>query len=217
MKVGTDGMLLGAWAPIDGAQRVLDIGTGTGLLALMLAQRAPEAQIDAVEIDALAAAQATDNVQASPFAARISIHAQAIQTWHHAVGYDLIVSNPPYFAAGIPPDDPARLQARHQQSLDLPTLLKRSSEWLAPLGQAAFVFPYDQAARWQAEAARWGLLPQRMLRVRPTPTKPFRRLLISFSRAGGPVEEADLVIQREDSLEYSAGYRALTQAFYLIF
>ncbi len=106
MKVGTDGILLGAWAPVAGVKRILDIGTGSGLVALMLAQRTPEdVTIDAVELDAQAAEQASENVAASPWAHRIAVHAQDIVSWRgqaeQTARYDLIVSNPPYYEPGV--------------------------------------------------------------------------------------------------------------------
>jgi tRNA1Val (adenine37-N6)-methyltransferase len=215
MKVGTDGMLLGAWAPLEGARRMLDIGTGTGLIALMLAQRAPQAQIDGVEIDPVAAQQARENVAASPFASRIEVQAGAIQTHPTGVRYDLIVSNPPFFTAGILPPNAARRQARHAQSLDLDTLLQQTSQRLAPRGHACFIFPAEQSPQWEIIARRYGLHLQQRLVVRPTPLKTPHRVLTVW--AAEPTErlvEAGLVIRELQSQQYTEAYRALTEAFY---
>ncbi len=216
MKVGTDGMLLGAWTPIAGAARILDIGTGTGLIALMLAQRIPEAQIDAVEIDPMAAQQARENVAASAFASRIEVRAGAIQAQPTDVRYDLIVSNPPFFTAGVLPTDAARRQARHAQSLDLDTLLQQTLQRLAHDGRACFIFPAEQQPRWEATAHRYGLHPQRRLVVRPTPHKvPHRMLMVWALAPSRSVADAELVIRASPSQPYTEAYRALTRAFYL--
>lgn len=216
MKVGTDGMLLGAWAPVEGARRMLDVGTGTGLIALMLAQRAPEAQIDAVEIDPVAAQQARENVAASPFASRIEVQAGAIQTHPTGVRYDLIVSNPPFFTAGILPSDAARRQARHAQSLDLDTLLQQTSQRLAPQGRACFIFPAQQSPQWEITARRYGLHPHQRLVVRPTPQKtPHRVLTVWAAEPTEQLAEAELVIRELRSQQYTEAYQALTEAFYL--
>lgn len=215
MKVGTDGMLLGAWAPVAGAGRILDIGTGTGLLALMLAQRAPKAQLDALEIDPVAAQQAQENAAASPFAARIAVHAQALQTWSPPLPYDLIVGNPPYFTAGMLPPDAARLQARHAHSLDLPTLLQQTTAQLSPAGQAAFIFPHDQWPRWQEQAKAAGLFSQRVCVVQPTPYKPPHRVLLTLGRQPAPLQPETLTIRAAGGQGYTAAYRALTKDFYV--
>ncbi|MFK7925944.1 MAG: tRNA1(Val) (adenine(37)-N6)-methyltransferase, partial [Bacteroidia bacterium] len=117
MKVSTDGILLGAWAPAIEQGRVLDIGTGTGLLALMYAQRNAQVQIDAIEIDPTAAQQALANFRDSRFAERLSLSPQALQDFAPQTAYDLFLCNPPYFDAGIIPTENARAQARHDQSL----------------------------------------------------------------------------------------------------
>jgi len=131
MKVGTDGILLGAWAPVADARRVLDIGTGSGLIALMLAQRSTnDCRIDGVELDKDAAEQARDNVAASPWASRVTIIENAIQDYQ-AVPYDLIVSNPPYFLAGQVFSDPARALARHTGALGPHALLAARMKFYA--------------------------------------------------------------------------------------
>ncbi len=132
MKVGTDGILLGAWAPVTNARRILDIGSGSGLIALMLAQRSPaDCRIDAVELDSNAARQARENAAASPWHERVTVIESAIQTYQ-AAPYDLIVSNPPYFVAGQSFRDPARALARHTGGLDSRDLLAACDRLLAP-------------------------------------------------------------------------------------
>ncbi|MGL5464298.1 MAG: tRNA1(Val) (adenine(37)-N6)-methyltransferase, partial [Aeromonas veronii] len=141
MKVGTDGILLGAWAPVEQARRVLDIGTGSGLIALMLAQRSrSDCRLDAVELDINAASQARENAAASPWADRVTIIESAIQDYQ-AAPYDLVVSNPPYFVAGQSFSDPARALARHTGALDSHALLAACDRLLSPNGQVALVLP----------------------------------------------------------------------------
>lgn len=222
MKVGTDGMLLGAWASTYGAQRALDIGTGTGLVALMLAQRSPTLRLDALEIDADAASQATENVATSPFSERVDVLPQAVQDFSPLSRYDLIVSNPPYFEAGTGrlPKDPARLKARHQHHLSISTLLAHTADWLTPTGRAAFVFPFAQQAQWLRQAQRVGLFPQRTLTVRPMPYKAPNRLLLELSRDASPsrVEEAELTIRFDTGrLDYTEAYKEMLAPFLLDF
>lgn len=134
MKVGTDGILLGAWAPVAGVKRILDIGTGSGLVALMLAQRTEEhVTIDAVELDAQAAEQASENAAESPWADRIRVQCADVLVWapEQTARYDLIVSNPPYYAPGVECGTPEREQARYTSSLDHIALLTSAAELIS--------------------------------------------------------------------------------------
>ena len=136
MKVGTDGILLGAWAPVAGVKRILDIGTGSGLVALMLAQRTEEhVIIDAVELDAQAAEQASDNMAESPWAARMKVECADVLAWapEQTARYDLIVSNPPYYEPGVECGTPEREQARYTGSLDHKALLTSAAELILSL------------------------------------------------------------------------------------
>lgn len=145
MKVGTDGALLGAWAAPKKARTILDIGTGTGLIALMLAQRCT-ALIDAIDIDADACLQATENVARSPFGNRIRVHHAGLSGFHPSEpsSYDLIVSNPPYFHQSLKCPDPKRNRARHSDSLSLEELFRESRRLLAPEGRLSLILPFDQ-------------------------------------------------------------------------
>ncbi len=145
MKVGTDGVPLGAWAGIESCNRILDIGTGTGLTAMMLAQRS-KAVIDAIDIDAEACLQAQENAESSPFAERIKIQHSALSDFAQTdTGlYDLIVSNPPYFVDSLKCPDQKRNTARHTDTLTLEDLLQDSRKLLAPQGRIALILPYDQ-------------------------------------------------------------------------
>ncbi|KAG6336012.1 hypothetical protein ID866_3077 [Astraeus odoratus] len=144
MKVGTDGILLGAWAPVAGVKRILDIGTGSGLVALMLAQRTEEhVTIDAVELDAQAAGQAGENVAESPWADRITVKCADVLAWapEQTARYDLIVSNPPYYEPGVECGTPEREQARYTGSLDHKALLVNAAELISEEGFFCVVLP----------------------------------------------------------------------------
>ena len=140
MKVGTDGTLLGAWA--NGGRSVLDIGTGTGLIALMMAQRFPEARVTAIDIDQAACLQAHDNVAASPFASRIQI-VQADVADYEAEPFDVIVSNPPYFVESLTCPDYQRTTARHTASLTYQTLMCSAFRLLSDEGRFSVIIPFD--------------------------------------------------------------------------
>ncbi|MDF3007358.1 MAG: yfiC, partial [Enterobacter kobei] len=144
MKVGTDGVLLGAWSPVAGVKRILDIGTGSGLLALMLAQRTGDnVLIDAVELDDAAATQARENVSESQWNTRIQVHSADIQQWvkQCTQRYDLIVSNPPYFEKGVECSSAEREQARYTTTLDHASLLACATECISEEGFFCVVLP----------------------------------------------------------------------------
>ena len=156
MKVGTDGTLLGAWA--HGGRTVLDIGTGTGLIALMMAQRFPQSQVTAIDIDEDAVAQARENVVASPFADRISVVLGDIRNTNHTngqtlcVNYEAIVVNPPYFIESLECPDDQRTTARHTSSLSYRDLMGAACRLLADDGELSVVIPFDCKARLESEA-----------------------------------------------------------------
>ena len=152
MKVGTDGVLLGCWTPITVHRtpytihptpfRVLDIGTGSGLIALMLAQRCPNAQIDAIDIDTSAIEQAKENFAQSPFSNQLAAYPSSLQTWPDHP-YDLVVSNPPYFQNSLKNPDEGRKQARHTDSLSYQELLSHSARLLNENGHLALILPAE--------------------------------------------------------------------------
>ncbi|MGL5036519.1 MAG: tRNA1(Val) (adenine(37)-N6)-methyltransferase [Aeromonas sp.] len=214
MKVGTDGILLGAWTPIVNPSRVLDIGCGSGLIALMLAQRSQLAcQIDGVELDKSAAAQARENVAASPWAARVTIIECAIQDYQ-ATPYDLIVSNPPYFVAGQSFTDPARALARHTAGLDSRALLAACNRLLAPAGQVALVLPTAMADEILSLAAEHDLHEVCYTAVTTKAGKEANRVLLLLGRGLSRCERGDIVIHSADGT-YTDRYTKLTTPFYL--
>lgn len=216
MKVGTDGVLLGSWVRTDGVGRLLDVGTGTGLIALMLAQRS-RAVIDAIDLDADACRQAEGNVLASPFADRIQIHPLSLHAYaaESAGGYDLIVSNPPYFNRSLKCANEQRTLARHNDSLHLDSLLADCCRLLAPAGRIALVLPSDQEKELLIRAAENRLLVVRRTDVLPTPTSLPKRLLVELSSASLLIAPFTRLVLEVARHQYTADYKDLTKDYYL--
>jgi tRNA1Val (adenine37-N6)-methyltransferase len=217
MKIGTDGILLGAWAPIARVKRILDIGTGSGLLALMLAQRTEESvAIDAVELDADAAAQAVENVAESPWAARVQVHAADVQQWitEENSRYDLIISNPPYYQQGVECATPQREQARYTTTLDHTTLLNCAASAITEDGFFCVVLPEDIGNAFTELALSMGWHLRLRTDVAETELRLPHRVLMAFSPRAGECYSDRLIIRGPEQ-QYSEGYTALTQAFYL--
>ncbi|BEE00509.1 tRNA1(Val) (adenine(37)-N6)-methyltransferase [Aeromonas dhakensis] len=214
MKVGTDGILLGAWAPLGKARRILDIGTGSGLIALMLAQRShADCRIDAVELDKHAAQQARENVAASPWPLRVTIIESAIQGYQ-ADPYDLIVTNPPYFVAGQSFRDPARAMARHTGALDSHALLAACNRLLAPDGQVALVVPTAMADEILCISADFDLHAVCYTAVITRAGKEANRVLLLLGRGLNRCDRGEIVIHSAERT-YSDRYIQLTSPFYL--
>ena len=215
MKVGTDGVLLGAWANIDRAKYILDIGTGSGVIALMLAQRSnAEVLIDAVELDAPAASQAQENALASPWRNKVAVHHASLQEFESLHPFDTIVTNPPYFTNSQHPPDTRRIQTRHTVTLDHESLLHHSTRLLAPDGKFSIILPFTEGNAFTATAREKGLLCTRLFSFRTRPEKPIERWLMEFSRQPSEKEEGEILLYQE-GLEWSPGYRKLTRDFYL--
>lgn len=216
MKVGTDGVLLGAWTTMPAAvSRILDIGTGTGLIALMAAQRAPAATVDAVEIEEEAASQAADNIAESPWSDRVRVHTVAIQKFEPEYRYGVIVSNPPYFSRSLKNESLKKSIARHNDALPLCDLAASVSRLLEDDGIFAAILPYEEAAVLIAEAAGHGLYLHRRLDVHGRRGKPVKRVLMEFRRqpAFRLVSER-MHLENEDNTR-SKAYSELTADFYL--
>ena len=204
MKVGTDGVLLGAWAL--GGKKILDIGTGTGVVALMMAQRFPEAQITALDIDTNAVQQAKDNVKISPFKNQIQVLQEAVQI--HEGEYDAIVSNPPFFIDSLPAPNEQRNIARHSDTLSYAELMQASYRLLKDNGELSVVVPFDYKKRMEDEAIFVGFFPHKILGVRTVEKRPAKRYLLSFVKHPIEVEHQIITIGDED-------YKELTKDFYL--
>lgn len=220
MKIGTDGVLLGAWAQLpDGciSPRILDVGSGTGIVALMTAQRYSDAYIDCVEIDDSAFAECSDNVATSPFCHRVTVVHTDFLHYNPDIKYNLIVSNPPFFKDSLRAEWVQRSVARHEDSLPLVSLLPKASGMLADNGRVALILPVERDKDVLFEATLAGLTPCRICHVHTRRGKPSRRTLWEFSRCQhGPSQETEIFIQEEDG-KYSAEYVSLLRDFYLAF
>lgn len=217
MKVGTDSVLLGAWA--KGGNRMLDVGTGTGVIAIMMAQRFPGASVTAVDIDGVACAQASENVNTSPFASQIQLRCVAVQQLADEAGmqglFDAVVSNPPFFDNALKAMGESRVIARHTDTLPFHQLFAAVGRLLAPHGTFSAIIPFDYKGKFEAEAALAGFCVSRMCAVRTTPRKQPRRYLLSFQKESPEeveIEEQILEIQPGVRSEWYAG---ITRDFYL--
>jgi tRNA1Val (adenine37-N6)-methyltransferase len=217
MKVNTDGVLLGAWTPLAPGGRALDVGAGTGVIALMLAQRHARLLIDAVEIDEAAAQQAAANVRQSPWSARIQIIHAPFQQFARdtAARYQLLVSNPPYFVNALPPADAKRRVARHATTLPGADLLAGAATLLTPDGRLSVILPCAEGELFITQAAASGFHCIRKTAVHAVTGKPPKRLLLLFARTPAPLQEAALAIHLPHGAGYTPEYRALTGTFYL--
>lgn len=216
MKINTDGVLLGAIATHSDAEYILDIGTGTGVIALMLAQRFPEAQVDAVEIDALSAAAAGRNGAKSPFAARVQVVHQAIEEYESLQLYDLIVSNPPYFVNDLKNPELRKGIARHTDAQFFEQLMARVDKLLRPLGAFWFILPVKQAESTIEIAANYGLKPALIIHLHSDESKPEFRQMVCLDRSGADLLEQRLYIYKAQG-EYTANYKELLKDFFLAF
>lgn len=215
MKVGTDGVLLGAWADTEKAHTILDVGCGTGIIALMSAQRNPHARIDAIEIEPNACRQAAENIQASPWKERIHVWPSALQTFSPPCLYDCIVCNPPFFINSTKAPDQGRTLARHSDTLPHAELLEHTSRLLAADGTLCVILPAGDAEVFLRQAVNSGLHAQHLTWVHPTPGKPPKRCLMRIGRkpTTAPTEEhLTIEISRH---QYTEEYIRLTRAFYL--
>ncbi len=216
MPVGTDAVLLGAWADLGDAHHVLDIGTGCGLIALMAAQRAPHAMVEGIDIDVPSVEQARHNVQDSPFASRVTIHQADVGEFTSSDGpFDRILSNPPFFVNDVVPPSERRMRARNASALPAGGLLDAVSRLLGENGLFAVVLPCASQASFVGEALERGLYLSRSLHVRTVMHKPPKRVLLEFSRKRtcAPVC-GEMLLQSADGSR-SPEYVQLTHDFYL--
>lgn len=217
MKVGTDGVLLGAWADVENTTRILDIGTGSGLIAIMLGQRNTTAQIHAVEIDDLAYTQAVDNIKNAPWADRLTAFHQSIQDFAGAQKqeYDLIVSNPPFFTGGTFSFNQDRNSVRHTVKLPHGDMLRAVQKLLVKTGKFCVILPFVEGLRFQELAASYHFYCTRVTEVLTNANKPVERLLMQFELESRTPQRDQLVIRQEGPIEWTEAYQNLTRAFYL--
>jgi len=218
MKVGTDGVLLGAWANCENVNSILDIGTGTGLIALMLAQRS-NAEIDAVEIDESACGQAEENIAKTDWKDLIQILNLPFQEFSKLTEkkYDLIVSNPPYFQNSLFAPDKKRTDARHNSNLELEELVDGAIKLLNEDGSFNLILPYIEGTMFILKASEKGLYCTRQTKVLSKPGREPKRLLLEFMKIKKPLVEQEIIIELNKRHEYSDAYKNLTKDFYLAF
>ncbi|MFY8350129.1 tRNA1(Val) (adenine(37)-N6)-methyltransferase [Pseudoalteromonas sp. SSM20] len=217
MKVGTDGILLGALAPIEGANTALDIGTGTGLIALMLKQRAPSLAITAVEIDLAAYNQAKENISASPWT-DLNVWQGDIKEFQANTAFDLIVSNPPFFNDSLKSDNVQRMTARHTDGLSFDSLCAKAASLLSKKGRFCVVLPTTELSRFESAADNANLMVIKKLWVFTSKKKAAKRVLLCLAHNDElqTLVEEELIIHAESG-EYSTAFKALCRDFYLNF
>lgn len=217
MKVGTDGVLLGAWCRVGGVRRVLDVGTGCGVIAMMIAQRSSASAVDAIDIDSLSVEEASCNFAVSPWAERL----KAMEIDFSDLGseltgaYDLIVSNPPFFVEDVVSPDARRSSARHTGSLSIPILLGNANRLLNAEGTLAIITPTTIEALVRREALISGLGVTRLTRVVPVEGAKPKRLLWEMTKANETIMNEDTLIIKMSNGNFSEKYIELTHDFYL--
>lgn len=219
MKVGTDAVLLGAWVVPNGSKTILDIGTGTGIIALMLAQKT-DAFIDAIDIDEDAVHQASQNISGSKFAHKISVSLNSFQEYAKSTlkKFNLIVTNPPYFEQSLKSSDEQRSQARHAYVLPFEELLDGVIKILDPKGKFCLILPKLEAERFRALAEKKGLYLSKLLRVKSRADKDTdKRHLMQFEFVPTEFSEKTLVIEQDQRHHYTDEYKEFTKDYYVNF
>jgi tRNA1Val (adenine37-N6)-methyltransferase len=217
MKVGTDGVLLGAWTPlINNPYNILDIGTGTGIIALMLAQRSNAEQIDAIEIDDNAYEQATENFENSPWNDRLYCYHAGLDEFVDEVEevFDLVVSNPPFYTEDYKSGNEQRDMARFTDSLSFEELIEAADFFLSDNGIFSVIIPYKEEEKFISLCKERNLFPLKITRVKGTPTAEIKRSLLAFTRIEQTPHIDELVIEISRH-QYTSQYIELTKGFYL--
>ncbi|HIG32330.1 MAG TPA: methyltransferase domain-containing protein [Flavobacteriales bacterium] len=217
MKVGTDGVLLGSWALISAkAERILDIGTGTGLIALMMAQRSTAEVIDAVELNQAAYQQATENFKASNWSERLSCYHASFQEFSNDMedNYDLIISNPPFHISTQKTVLEDRGMARHSNHLPFNELLLGVAKLLNKQGSCSFIIPFSEQDNFIVLAEKKDLFPSKITHVKGNNESPIKRSLLQFSFVKNEILKKELVIENSRHI-YTKDYKELVKDFYL--
>ena len=215
MKVGTDAVLVGAWTEYYKPKRILDIGTGTGIIAIMMAQKFPQASIDAIDIDTNSFIQAIENVSNSPWKERISVQLTALQDFICADKYDIIVTNPPYFINSFKAPEESRTLARHTDELPFEILIESVKELLRPKGNFYLILPSKEAEIFNGLAQQYNLYLTKRMKVRTKRDKEdIKRCLLRYELEKNPYSELELIIEEETPMSYTEEYKELTKEFY---
>lgn len=217
MKVGTDAVLIGSWTDVKNTKNILDIGTGCGIIALMLAQRSAESRIVGIDIEKEAVQQANENFDNSPYKDRIIAHSASLQSYAEVceMKFDLIVSNPPYFINSLKCPDKKRNRARHTDSLTLEDLFEGSKKLISEKGRIALVLPYEQKDELLSIAKKEGYFLKHFTEVIPTPASSPKRLLVEFSLLPSEICVKDRLTIELSRHVYTDQYIELTKDFYL--
>ena len=217
MKVGTDGVLLGAWTPVNDVRRILDVGTGTGLIALMLAQRS-NAMIDAVEIDELACAEAKFNFEQSPWSDRLRVLHSDFHLFASVPceSYDLIISNPPFFVNSLKTRNEALAVARHCDLLSFSQIILGARKLLSRSGRLCVIIPFTSCVEFRETARLSGFYLSHQTNIIPKSGRAPKRVLLEFTiQPGYPVEDGLTIL--DENGDYAQNYKTLTAPFYPAF
>lgn len=217
MKVGTDAVLLGAWAQIKNSPTILDVGTGSGIIALMMAQKNLKAIITAIDIDENSIKEAGENFELSPWRNRLDAKCISIQNYSNTsdIKFDHIISNPPFFSNSTPAPNKSRHQARHSDTLSPEDFFGSCKKILTTDGKISLIIPSDNFEKWAEIAEKLLLVPSRMTNIFSYPNKPVERILIEFSNENGKGITNNFYIRKGKGLGYSEEYIELTKEFYL--
>lgn len=215
-KVGTDGVLIGACADLTGGKRILDIGTGTGLIALMAAQRS-EAAITAIEPEIKSYQEACENAANSKWSDRIEVLNIGFREYYAGIDekFDIILSNPPYFRDSLQNPDPEKSAARHSYYLNSYDILEGSGKLLKTGGSLQLILPYAEGTLFIAEASKYGFFCNRIIKIKPVPAGDIKRLIMKFERIRKPLKEKFLTIETGPRHRYTEEYKEITKDFYL--
>lgn len=216
MKVGIDGVLLGAWTDVTNAERILDVGTGSGLIALMLAQRS-EATISAIDIDADAVIQANENIENSVWKNKMSATQVTIQELAESTDtkFDLIVSNPPFFVNSLKAPEKKRNTARHTDTLTHEELIDNALKLVSKNGRISIILPVEEGGKCIEYAFSKKLYCKRVVKVQPRPEKPAHRLLIELTPVECETQSSELCIENGERHSYTEEFSTLLRSYYL--
>lgn len=215
MKVGTDSVLLGAWADCTRAQEILDVGTGSGILALMAAQRNPSARITGIEIDPSAVLQARSNAAASPWESRIHFEQADIRSWHSDRKFDCILCNPPFYTNGLQSPTALRNQARQTACLSFEDLIRACASLLTDNGTFHVIIPAESCDSFTQMCWEQNMNPMAKVWVHTKANKDPKRVLLSFCRGKCPYPIGERLILKTPENEPTEAYIRLTEDFYI--